>query len=534
MKRHIKAALCCLAVVLLAFQGAALAKEGGGKSAFSDVKAGSWYEGTVTAMAASGWLKGYPDGTFRPEREISGAEFISVVARCAGLEEASAVQTGHWAAPLLQAALDAGWYDWDELPPTGEGYDKPISRALAVKIVMKALRPAEYGRYDYNGVSAQIGDFSALSGRYYDGVLAAYTVGVVTGDGAGNFRPQDSLSRAEACAIIQRAAAGGGSTPGENGSGQSTSGGSTPPLPPPAETVRGGVSENGWLQVKGVQLCNEAGEPVVLHGMSSHGIQWYGQYTSRQAIANTAASGANLFRVAMYTGEGGYLSNPAAVKEQTVRAVDNAIANDLYVILDWHILSDGNPMDHVAEAEAFFREMAKRYKDQPAVLYEICNEPNGGASWKKDIKPYAERIVAVIREESPKAVILIGSSTWSQDVDQCAADPVAGENLMYTCHFYAGTHGAWLRERIDNALKAGAPIFVSEWGTSAADGSGGVYLDESKVWLDFLDSRGISWANWSLCDKGETSAALQPGTGPAKKWTEQDLSPSGRFVFSRF
>ena len=71
------------------------------------------------------------------------------------------------------------------------------------------------------------------------------------------------------------------------------------------------------------------------------------------------------------------------------------------------------------------------------------------------------------------------------------------------------------------------------WGTSRADGSGGVYLAESRQWLDFLESRGISWANWSLCDKAETSAALKPGTSPYKVWTDSDLTPSGQFVFSR-
>lgn len=302
----------------------------------------------------------------------------------------------------------------------------------------------------------------------------------------------------------------------------------------PAAVVKGGVSENGALQVIGTQLCNERGEPVALHGMSTHGLQWYGQFAGTQAIANTAAYGANLFRVAMYTAEGGYLSQPEAIAQAAFAAVDAAITQDMYVILDWHILSDGDPLAHVSEAETFFTQAAQRYKDCPNVLYEICNEPNGSVTWADNVKPYAQRMVSAIRAQSPGSVILIGSPTWSQDVHQAAADPLAGENLMYTLHFYAGTHGAWLRERVDAALSAGLPIFISEWGTSRADGSGGVFLEESAAWLDFLEERGLSWCNWSLCDKAETSAALKPGASPTAIWTEADLTQSGQFVFSRF
>lgn len=527
MKRTLWRAAALALVCCLALAG------GVAYASFSDVKADKWYAGAVAEMEAAGLLKGYPDGTFRPNQAISAAQFVAIVGRCSGEAEGTG-QTSHWAAGWLQTGLDRGWYDWDEIPPTGERFDQPISRQVAVKILMRALLPNERG--DYNTESAKISDFSQLSGRYYDAVFAAYASGVVVGDSRG-FRPEDSLSRAEACILIQRAMQkmdGTLPTPTEPPSSQSPDASQAPVPTEPVQTVQGGVSENGWLQVKGTQLCNEAGEPVVLRGMSTHGMQWFGQFANAQSIRNTAAYGANVFRVAMYTGEGGYLSQPDAIKKQVIAAVDAAIASDMYVIIDWHVLSDGNPMSHVTEAEAFFTEMAKRYKDSPAVIYEICNEPNGGVSWSGDVKPYAQRMVKAIRAQSPNAVILIGSPTWSQDIHLAAADPVEGTNLMYTLHFYAGTHGQELRDRIDAAQKQGLPVFISEWGTSRADGGNGVYLEQSKVWLDFLDQRGISWCNWSLCDKNESSAALRPGTPADRAWTDKDLSESGKFVFSRF
>ena len=503
---------------------------------FPDVESGSWYEADVNALAGEGILLGFEDGTFRPQDSITAGQFITIVARCAGLEEAPA-SSSHWAAPLLQAALNAGWYDWDELPPTGEGYEEPITRQLAVKVLMKALLPQARG--DFAVEAAKLNDLSALNGRYYDTTFAAYSTGVAKGDHQGNFRPLSPLTRAEACALIQRARSQmEEQTPpypyGTPGPGEAPETSQAPAEAlSPAEAIQGGVKENGTLQVVGTQLCNENGDPVVLRGMSSHGLQWYGQFVSSQAMANTAAYGANVFRLAMYTGEGGYLSQKEAMKEKVHAAVADAVANNMYVIIDWHILSDGNPMDHVEEAVAFFSEMARQYAETPNVLYEICNEPNGNVSWAKDVKPYAEKVVAAIREHSD-GIILIGSPTWSQDIHLPAADPVEGENLMYTLHFYAGTHGKGLQERLENALADGLPVFVSEWGASRADGSGGVFPEETKVWLELLKEHSISWCGWSLCDKNETSAALKPGTPPYKAWTGEELSDSGKLMFGAF
>lgn len=485
---------------------------------YGDVTKGSWYYGDITEMSAAGLLKGYPDGSFRPNGTITAAEFTAIVCRCAGIS--GGAERGHWAGGYMVSALEKSWYDWDELPPTGEKYDRPISRQLAVKIVMNGLLPDRAGEWE---LSKSITDFSSLNGRYYNSVLAAYSCGVARGDETGRFRPEEGLSRAEACALINRALKLNGGSP-EKEPEQTEE--------PPA--VRGGVSQNGRLKVVGAQLCNEKGEPVILRGMSSHGLQWYGNYASQQAMAATAEHGANVFRLAMYTAEGGYLSDPTGMKDKVTKGVEAAVKSDMYVIIDWHILSDGDPMNHVAEAESFFSEMAERYKDQPAIIYEICNEPNGGVTWQSNIKPYAERIVAAIRAHDKEGIILIGSGTWSQDIHTAAGDPLKGENLMYTCHFYAGTHGSWLRDRIDGVLKAGLPVFVSEWGTSAADGSGGVFERETEEWLAFLNERRISWCNWSLCDKNETSAALTPGASPEGGFDENEISPSGRIVFKHF
>ena len=298
--------------------------------------------------------------------------------------------------------------------------------------------------------------------------------------------------------------------------------------------INNGVSRNGALHTRGVHLLNEEGNPVRLRGMSTYGMQWQPQFAGEGSVRTIRDYGANLLRIAMYTDENGYIARPAQVKADAFRAVETALALDMYAVLDWHILHDNNPQIYKEQAKAFFAEAAQRFAGNPGVLYEICNEPNGEVTWERDIKPYAEEVISVIREYAPQALVLVGSSAWSQDVDEAAASPLDFPNVMYTCHFYAGTHGDALRAKIEKALSLGAPIFISEWGTTRADGNGEIFQKESQEWLDFLDSHQLSWANWSLGDKDEGHAALRPGASPEGNWPESDWSESGRFVFRRF
>lgn len=490
---------------------------------FRDVDEDTPQGRAIEQMVAKGYIAGDGD-LFHPDDPITADDYITMLAKCLGVSSQD----------YMSYALDAGWYDWDQIPPDNpQSKNDPVSRELGANIIVKAF----FGNpgYDWD-ISKTVTDFDKVSGRYYAGVLGGLTLGIFNHQSGTPFNPLESLSRGDACLWTANADSKEHDTPSPTGRPQPTQAPSTQPTPsaPSVTPVNGGVSKNGWLQVRGTQLCNEAGDPVLLHGMSSMGIQWYPQYTSYQSIQNTVDRGANIFRIAMYTEAGGYLSDKPKFTALVEEIVENARRADVYVIIDWHILSDGNPMDHIDEAATFFDEMSKKYADVPNVLYEICNEPNGNITWAANVKPYAERIVGVIRANSPRGVILIGNPMWDQDVDIAAADPVSGTNLMYTLHFYAGTHHQALRDKAARALEMGAPIFVSEWGTSQADGSGGVYIDSSDEWLDFLDAHSISWCNWSLCNNGQTSAALNPGAPADGPWTNANLSESGRYVFSKF
>lgn len=287
------------------------------------------------------------------------------------------------------------------------------------------------------------------------------------------------------------------------------------------------VSYNGKLKIENNQLVNQYGKPIQLRGISTHGIQWYGDFANESVIKTLKEEwNINLFRIAMYTSEGGYLTNKN-LKQKVEEIVDIATNLDLYVIIDWHILTDNNPMANLEEAKTFFKEISEKYKDSKNIIYEICNEPNGDVKWDNDIRPYAEEITKIIRKNTDN-IIIVGTPTWSQDVLDAAKNPIEEKNIMYSLHFYSGTHKEELRNKALEALKT-IPIFVSEWGVSDASGNNGVYLEEAKKWLEFINNNNLSWAVWSLSDKDESSALLKPGTSKTNI-TDNDLTEAGIFI----
>lgn len=284
------------------------------------------------------------------------------------------------------------------------------------------------------------------------------------------------------------------------------------------------VSYNGNLSLDGNNIVNQYKEKITLKGMSSHGLQWFNYLITDENIKTLKSWNTNVFRLAMYTKEGGYIDN-RSIYDDLLKNIDLVIENDMYVIVDWHILSDNNPNNYKSEAIEFFDKVSSKYKNTPNIIYEICNEPNGGTSWN-DIKSYADDVVKTIRKNSNN-IIIVGTPTWSQDVDSVINNKIDDKNTMYALHFYSGTHKDNIREKAKKALDNNVPIFITEFGVSAADGNGGVYLDEADKWMEFIKKNNLSFVNWSLADKDESSALLKPNT---KVVNDDSLSESGKYI----
>ena len=290
----------------------------------------------------------------------------------------------------------------------------------------------------------------------------------------------------------------------------------------------------GRLQVSGTKLTDESGNIIQLRGVSTHGISWFPDYVNYDAFATLRDDwGANVVRIAMYPEEyNGYLSG--GDKDSLKQIIDNGVnyATELgmYVIIDWHVLNYA-PSRHTQEACDFFAEMASKYSGHDNVIYEICNEPVG-ADWNSDIKPYAETVIGSIRKYDDHALILVGTNTWSQDVDSVVGNTLDDGNVMYVAHFYAGTHKENIRNKISTALNAGVPVFISECSICDASGNGGIDYASASEWLDFMNSNQLSFIAWSLSNKAETSALISSGCSAKSGWSDGDLSETGRWFKS--
>lgn len=309
------------------------------------------------------------------------------------------------------------------------------------------------------------------------------------------------------------------------------------------------VQMHGKLSVSGTNIVDARGKVIQLRGVSLHGIQHTnGSTTAFKDYVNYKAFrilrdewGVNLIRIPVYTAEGGYCQGNAASMDETIqKAVTYATKLGMYVIIDWHILSDGNPQTYQSQATDFFRNYANKYKSYKNVIFEICNEPNG-VNWPT-VKSYAVSVIQTIRSYNPDALIIVGTPQWSQLPtwsDSSAADnPIMAsdigasgsglaKNVLYSIHFYAATHYSDIQSNVTYAHNKGLPIFCSEFGICDASGNGTIDIQNANTWMNLLKQYHISFACWNLSNCNETSAMLDRNCTKLYGWTNSDLTTSG-------
>lgn len=308
----------------------------------------------------------------------------------------------------------------------------------------------------------------------------------------------------------------------------------------------------GKLSVSGTDIVDSGGNTMILQGVSTHGLQHTnGRNTAFKDYVNIDNFrelrdnwGINVVRLAVYTEENGYLGGSKQSMDVAIQnGVEYAKELGLYIILDWHILSDGNPLTHLEEAKNFFANYATKYAGCDNVIFEICNEPNGGSDdgmWQ-DVKNYATQIIPIIRNAGSDALICVGTPCWSQRVDIAANNPIRenevggqgnglARNVLYSIHFYAATHYDSVMNNVVNAHAKGLPIFCTEFGVCSADGNGSIDFDNTAKWLGLFNDYHISRICWSYSNCNEAAALIKPDCEKVSGISGEELSEAGKWI----
>jgi endoglucanase len=220
---------------------------------------------------------------------------------------------------------------------------------------------------------------------------------------------------------------------GSAGRGGTTGGGVTVPgcnSPAPAGSP---VAIHGQLKVVGTRMQDQSGNAVALKGISSYWLNWESK-PDAESKAGLQSMRDNwkisILRAAMGTDvSGGYLEGGQAAMQAKIDTImSNALALGVYAIVDWHT---GDAQNDQSQAITFFTGLATKYGSCPNIIYEDFNEPVN-VTWAQ-IKPYHQAVVNAIRAIDPDNLIIMGTPTYSQDVDLAAASPVTGTNCSTRC-----------------------------------------------------------------------------------------------------
>jgi hypothetical protein len=181
-----------------------------GAEEFSDIRETDWFFETIDALTQLGAVNGYSDGTFRPNNEITVAEYVKLIVYF--IDKTIPNAQNHWATNYMTKAEELNLVDVGEY--LQNTWDTPITRQQMAKISYRYMielngEPPGPG-FSVDGIEtsdyfiSKIKDWNSIPEMYRNNVLETYYKGVAAGYPDGFFRGETTATRAEACAIVFR------------------------------------------------------------------------------------------------------------------------------------------------------------------------------------------------------------------------------------------------------------------------------------------------------------------------------------------
>lgn len=295
------------------------------------------------------------------------------------------------------------------------------------------------------------------------------------------------------------------------------------------------AKSNGQLYVDGAYLNNQYGQDIQLKGIN---IWAYDDEKFNQEFFKDLKDKyqVNCVRLALNSlnPDTEEVDDNGRIFGYLYNIIDSIIANDMYAILDWHLINSGNytnnPYDYEDSAIKVFTTFATYYKDVPNLMYELANEPKG--SWD-ELLPYYNKLIPEIRSINPNSIIFVTSSGHGLDVEAILETPIEYKNIMYTMHFYYSTYATEEIKAISNAILRGVPIFASEWSpTNGKDST--IQLEYASALCNFMNNNNISSTFWMFTDNNTEYTKMNEITKYAMDYINDKYTENGykRYEYS--
>ena len=276
------------------------------------------------------------------------------------------------------------------------------------------------------------------------------------------------------------------------------------------------VESNGRLAIDGTNIVNAEGEPVVLKGITSFGIQDCEDFFTHDTIKTLAEDwGCDVIRIAITGDENseGYLKDPEKYFDMVCKICDMCSEQGVYVIVDWNVCYLEDYDENKDAAVDFFKRLSAIYTESPNIIYEVTNDPvlteeieEDTDEWEDIIKPFVTDVIEAVRENETENIIIVGTPERGLDVDIASDSALDYDNIAYACRFFTGSQGDALKEKIRTAIDNEVCVFVTEIGFCNDQLFGGVFRKASGPWLEFLGENKISWCNYAIGNDSSNSA----------------------------
>jgi endoglucanase len=274
-----------------------------------------------------------------------------------------------------------------------------------------------------------------------------------------------------------------------------------------------------WIKVDGNHFVTESGKTIIFHGVNISDpdkLVKTGKWEKKH-FEEAKNWGADIIRLPIH---------PATWRErgseEYIKLIDQAVQwareLNLYLIVDWH--SIGNLKDEKfqnpgyittrEETYEFWRQMSKKYSNEPVIaMYELYNEPTvsgerfGNCSWS-EWKEINIEMIKIIRENHPKAVILVTGFDWGYDLTPVKEDPIDMPGIAYVSHPYPQKREKPWEPKWEEDWGFVAdkyPVILTEIGFALPEEKGvhiPVFGDEEygNAIVNYSARKGISWVVW--------------------------------------